>query len=119
MFVVKQGLKELLTAPDAAPKIKLVLPSCIPSLRLALTSKTVELYYTALESLQVLAQLMGSALTPHLGFVLPPLGSKVLGSDISIRERTYSVLATIEEYGGNDALKIIRSRIPTYTSMKI
>ena len=119
VFVVKQGLKELLMAPDAAPKIKLVLPSCVPSLRLALSSKAVELYYTALESLEILAKLMGSALTPHLGFLLPPLGSKVLGSDISLRERTYSVLATIEENGGTDALKVIRSRIPTYTSMKI
>ena len=106
VFVVKQGLKELLGAPNAVPKIKLVLSGCIPSLRTALGSKSVDLYYTALENLETLAKLMGSALTPHLGFVLPPLGAKVLGTDIAIRERTYSVLATIEECGGADALKV-------------
>ena len=106
VFVVKQGIKELLLAPDAAPKIKLVLAGCIPSLRSALGSKSNELYNTALECLEILAKLMGSALTPHLGFLLPPLGAKVLGSDISLRERTYLVLSSIEEYGGADALKV-------------
>ena len=107
VFVVKQGIKELLACPDAASKVKLVLPSCIPPLRVALGSKSIELYETALDNLVTLAKLMGSALTPHLGFLLPPLGSKVLGSDITIREKTYSALATIEENGGIDALKVL------------
>ncbi len=44
---------------------------------MALGSKSMELYETALENLVALAKLMGSALTMHLSFLLPPLGSKV------------------------------------------
>ena len=119
IFVVRQGILELLDAPGAQEKIRPLIGAFVIPLRTALSTKNMDLYRTCLICLQKLAALVGPLLCPHLGLLLPPMANKVLSSDIQVRELTYQVLGECERDCGPDALKIIRSRVPTYSSIHI
>lgn len=117
VFVVEQGLMELLDSPGSAEKVRPLLPAITPPLRLALSSKAPAPYKLALALIKKLAQLVGPALVPFLGLLLPPIAHHVLSSDIQIKELSYEALGDCEMHCGQGALKAIRSRVPTYSSV--
>ncbi len=108
-------LTELLQAEGASENsIPLVQKLMIP-LRGALTSSDKTIYNKGLESLKLLAETVGGHLNPHMHILLAQLNKKL--SDKTMREKVMSVLNVIEEQGGPEALKILRSKIPTYASI--
>jgi hypothetical protein len=119
VFVVEQGLWELLEAPGSGNKIRPLLPAIAPPLRAALGSKAPGPYKLALGLIKKLAQLLGPALVPFLGLLLPPVAHHVLSSDIQVRELSYEALSECELNCGPLALKVIRSRVPTYSSVSL
>ena len=117
VFVVREGIIGLLSAPNADQKvIPLLKPLAIP-LRSALCSKNTDTYLIALDCVSRLAKLTGSLMLPWLGLLLPPIASRVLASDSQTREKSNQVLATCEECIGPESLKLIRNRVPTYSSI--
>ncbi|KAJ3047908.1 hypothetical protein HK097_011046 [Rhizophlyctis rosea] len=114
-FVVRQGLKEMLEAPGAAPKALAVLPALVAPLRAALGIKEKESFLISLSIFVKLAELLGTALVPYLGTLIPPIATRVLSSQS--REEVYEALRVCEMAGGEEAQKIIRTKVPTYSSV--
>lgn len=83
-------------------------------LRGALVSRDLKIFANGLESLKMLAQVAGEALIVHVHILLASLNSKL--SDKKFRDSVVSVLNAIECHGGKDACKVIKSKVPTYTS---
>ncbi|KAJ3040804.1 hypothetical protein HDV00_010419 [Rhizophlyctis rosea] len=114
-FVVRQGLKELLDAPGAAQKAAAVGPALVAPLRAALSIKEKEAFLVSLDIFVSLINLLGPAMTPYLGTLIPPIGTRVLSSDC--REQVYEALRAVDLACGEDAMKIVRTKVPTYTSV--
>jgi hypothetical protein len=110
-------LNELLDAPGSAEKLIPVLKAISLPLRAGLCSKNTDTFITALDAVKKIAQLVGDHLIPHLGLLLPPISSRVISNDAKLRDLIYETLAICEAECGEDALKLIRSRVPTYNSM--
>ncbi|KAH9272859.1 hypothetical protein BSLG_008034 [Batrachochytrium salamandrivorans] len=119
VFVVRQGLKELMAAPNARDKVANVLPQAIAPLRCGLGSKEKESFLASLEILRMIALLVGTLLTPHLSSLLPQVASRILAADQDIRESVQDCLCDCQIACGPAALKIIRSRVPTFSSMLV
>ncbi|KAI8995718.1 parkin co-regulated protein-domain-containing protein, partial [Gaertneriomyces semiglobifer] len=115
IFIVRNGLKELLDAPGAAEKLLPILPAIVAPLRAALTTKDKETLLSGLDTLSRISNLVGPSLNPYLSSLVPPIASRVLHADL--RETVYETLRTCELAGGEQALKIIRNLCPTYSSI--
>ena len=83
-------------------------------LRGALVSKDLKIFGNALDALKLLAMVSGEALIAHVHILLASLNSKL--SDKKFRDTVMTVLNAIERNGGKDGLKIIKSKVPTYTT---
>lgn len=113
-FVAFQALKELLSAEGAAVKTPVIAQRLVMPLRGALVSKDMKIFSNGLEALKLLASVAGEALLVHVHILLASLNSKL--SDKKFRDQVVSVLNTIERNGGKDACKVIKTKVPTYTS---
>ena len=114
-FIAMQALTEMLqnsVAPmNVAPMIsKLVLP-----LRQGLISKDSKIWNNAIQATQLLAQAAGENITPHLHLMMGSFSSKMANK--LTREKVTVTLGVIERYGGPEALKVIKQKIPAYASM--
>ena len=89
---------------------KLILP-----LRAGLTSRDAKTWNNAMDNLKLLAQVTGEYFVPHAHLILASLNSKL--SNKNYREKVMEILSAIETSGGPEAVKIIRTKVPTYTSM--
>ncbi|KAL5033607.1 hypothetical protein BDV3_000576 [Batrachochytrium dendrobatidis] len=117
VFIVGQGLKELMASPDAANKIAPVLSQIIAPLRCALAVKNQDQFIANLNVLVQLAALVGPTLLPYLASLLPPLASKAMATDMHTRESVTDALCECQRFLGDAAIKIIRSRIPTFSPL--
>ncbi|KAH6571846.1 hypothetical protein BASA62_003681 [Batrachochytrium salamandrivorans] len=84
-----------------------------------LGSKEKESFLASLEILRMIALLVGTLLTPHLSSLLPQVASRILAADQDIRESVQDCLCDCQIACGPAALKIIRSRVPTFSSMLV
>jgi len=87
-------------------------------LRSAFLSSDNVIWERALEALKLLAEVTGAGLVSHLHIILAQL-NKRMTLNKRVRENVMGVLNIIEEKGGKEALDLIRSKIPTYTSISM
>lgn len=114
-FVAQQGFKELLTVDNAGDKASAVLPKIIVPLRAALGSPNDSVFAGAMEALVHLSIAVGPQLTPHLKSVLSYLSKKMMNKQF--KEKVAEALQQIEMHCGKESLKIIKAKIPTYSSV--
>ncbi|XP_054766557.2 PACRG-like protein [Lytechinus pictus] len=114
-FVAQQGFKELLQVSDADIKAVPLLSKLIPPLRAALGSSNDSVYLGAVVALVDLSRAVGPHLNSHLKSVLSYLSKHQ--NDKKFKEKIYSALQEIEQNCGRESVPIIKSKIPTYTSI--
>ncbi|XP_071506508.1 PACRG-like protein [Diadema antillarum] len=114
-FVAQQGFKELLQISDADIKAVPILSRLIPPLRAALGSNIDSVYVGAVGALVTLSAAVGPHLNPHLKSVLTYLAKHQ--SDKKYKDMIMSSLQDIEQACGKESVSIIKSKIPTYTSV--
>lgn len=114
VFVARTGLTDLLTADDAGMKAAPLLMQIIPRVRQALLSKAPGVFDATLEAIRLLAHAVGPALNPHLPQLLVQLTKYIHTGAPKTRELVQAVLETIEEAGGEEALKAIKRKVPTW-----
>ncbi|ESP03734.1 hypothetical protein LOTGIDRAFT_224151 [Lottia gigantea] len=115
MFVSQTGFKELLEVPNAGEKATPLLPRLAPPLRAALAHENVEVFERGLAATIQLSDVVGPALTPHLKVLLMPLAKRMM--EKKYKERITECLQQLEENCGREALPIIKSKVPTYSSI--
>ena len=113
-FAGKQCVKELLSAKGAADKIKPLLQKLISPLRTALSSNNDEIFVEAMNVTEMLSMLVKDDLNKYLHFFLQMINRKSF--NLHYKERVFDLLRILETNGGEDALIIIKSKIPTYVS---
>ncbi|TPX35012.1 hypothetical protein SmJEL517_g02465 [Synchytrium microbalum] len=117
-FMAHQGLVELVSSAPGA--IQLGFPSCIAPLRAVLSNGADK--GASLVALRVLGimveRLSPDTLASSCGMLLPPISRLAVSKDRELNDATHSMLRTWEESGGPQVLKLIKARIPTYTSIR-
>lgn len=121
----------MLRSEGAYAKVCGVLRSLVKPLRIGLMSSHKPILVTSLQVLRQLTTVVGPQMIPFLGTLLPPLASKVhnneFGEDVMeclrsiemiVAEQTYQYASPNdgEDLGGM-ILKIIKSKVPTYTTV--
>lgn len=114
-FVARTGFKELLETQDSASRTVPLLPKITVSIRGALAHRDDSVFVAGLEALVQLSNVVGPALNPHLNKMLVPVSKHMM--DKKHRERIIEILHQLEQNGGRDTLPIIKSKIPTYSSI--
>ena len=62
-----------------------------------------------------MAQVAGEHLVPHLHLMMGSFNQKMANK--TTREKITATLAILEQTGGQEALRVIKQKIPAYTSM--
>ncbi|NWV92254.1 PACRL protein, partial [Machaerirhynchus nigripectus] len=114
-FVSKEGFKELLQVEGAAEKAIPLLPRLVPVLKASLAHADDEVFGRGLDALVQLSALVGPSLNDHLKLLLTNLLKRLM--DKKFREKVTVALQKLEQYGGKAAVAIIKSKIPTYSSI--
>lgn len=114
-FVARQGFKELLEVSSAAEKCRPLLDKVIPSIRAALIHSDDEVFSSATVALVQLSETVEKSLNPYLKTLLMALAKRL--SAKKHKERVTNTLQALETNGGQEALAIIKLKIPTYGSI--
>jgi hypothetical protein len=113
-FAAKQCVRELLTAKGAEEKVIPILGRLIPHLKNALTCDNPDTFVEAMNVVEMLSDLVGEHLNPYLHFFLQSINKRSF--NLKYKERVFDLMRTLEQNGGEDALKEIKKKIPTYMS---
>lgn len=114
-FVARNGFRELLATPGAQVKVVPLLGKLVGPVRLALLHASGDVFAAGLDALRQLSASAGPALNPHLKGLLGALVKRV--SDKAYRERVLAALQELEQNGGRECLAVIKSKVPTYSSV--
>ncbi|XP_062501004.1 PACRG-like protein [Corticium candelabrum] len=114
-FVAREAFRQLLQLEGAGEKAVPVLPRLIISLRLCLSSEDASVFSAGLSALSCLSQAVRQHLNPYLKSLLAPLSKRL--QQRAHRDEVTSTLQQLEIGGGKDALAVIKSKIPTYSSV--
>eukprot|EP00126_Sphaerothecum_destruens_P005245 Sdes_comp18662_c0_seq1m8896 len=114
-FLARHAWTGLMISKGAAAKTYPLLKQIISPLRAALMLRDPACFQAALLSLAELAMLLGPSLNDHYKHLLAPVATMM--NQRSSRAPIIDALQTMEEYGGPDALRAIKLKIPTYTSI--
>ena len=82
---------------------------------MGLTSRDSKIWNNAIEATQLLAAAAQDSFVPHLHLMMGSFNSKMANK--ATREKVIQTLHIIERSGGPDALQIIKTKIPAYSSM--
>ncbi|XP_070540410.1 LOW QUALITY PROTEIN: PACRG-like protein [Ptychodera flava] len=115
VFVAQVGFKELLAVYDANEKVVPILPKIIGPLRAALTHSDPSVFEGGLNALVQLSVAVGPALNPHIKQLLGTLSKRSM--EKKYRDKVTEALQQIEQALGKECLPIIKSKIPTYSSI--
>lgn len=99
----------------AGAKAKPVLPQVAVGLRMSFADKDAGVFTACLAALRQLSAAVGPALNPHLKALLGQLARKAL--DPKLRDDVTLTLQQLEENGGPEAFAVIKSKVPTYTTV--
>ncbi|XP_023655711.1 PACRG-like protein [Paramormyrops kingsleyae] len=114
-FVSREGFRELLLVEGASEKIRPLLPKVVPALRAALAHEDTEVFERGLDGLLQLSGMARCDLNGHLKHVLACISKKFMQK--KHREKVTLALQTLERNGGKESLPIIKSKVPTYSSV--
>lgn len=115
MFVARTGFKELLEVDGATEKVMPVLPKIVIAVRTALSHSDASVFDAAVDALLQLSDVAGTALNPHLKLLMVPVAKRMM--EKKFRDKITEALQTLEQNGGKDALPMIKSKVPTYSSI--
>jgi len=113
-FASRQCIKELLSSEGSEIKAKSVLSKLINPLRNGLSSNNNQLFEDSLEILDILTNLVKAELNPYIHFFLQQINKNSFNN--KFKEKCYDVLRNLEINGGEEALKEIKKKIPTYVT---
>ncbi|KAL4511803.1 hypothetical protein ABPG72_012648 [Tetrahymena utriculariae] len=114
-FIAYNCVKEMLEQDNAEDKIVPMINKLAWPLRNALQHNNEKNFENALTVLKLLSDKIGPNLNPHLKNLLQPIVKKM--NKPQLREKIFVTLRTLEENGGSDVLKTIKSCIPTYSNV--
>ncbi|GMF21231.1 unnamed protein product [Phytophthora fragariaefolia] len=101
---------------DARDKALPILAQIIVPLRGALMAKDDDTFLMALEATRLLSDLVEGDMNIYLPKLTQQIHRKLLTKQL--RGEVEDTLAVLESNGGKEALAIIRSKIPTYVSIR-
>lgn len=114
-FVANEGFIQMLMVDDAEERTLPVLSRLITPIKMALMSADGECFLSTMNALVELSNVVTSALNPHLKNLLPQISRRM--SSKQTKECILVSLQKIECNGGSECTSIIKSRIPTYSSV--
>ncbi|EGR26976.1 hypothetical protein IMG5_203750 [Ichthyophthirius multifiliis] len=114
-FIAYNCTKEMLEQEDAGQKIVPMINKLVWPLKNSLQSKNQQNFDNALTILKLLSDTIGPNLNPHIKNILQPIVIQM--NKQMLREKITITLRALEENGGADVVKIIKSAIPTYTNI--
>ncbi|GFN88587.1 pacrg-like protein [Plakobranchus ocellatus] len=114
-FVSCMGFRELLDTPQATQKATPMLPKLAPPLRAALGHADGAVFERGMDGLLQLSAVVGPALNPYLKTFLMALSKRIM--EKKYKEKVTESLQILEQNGGREALPIIKSKVPTYSSV--
>jgi hypothetical protein len=115
VFVAQNGFKQMLEADGAYEKVMPILKDLIRPIRLALASSDKEVSNAALDATILLVNLVKDELTQYMPLLLVPIKSKWFKP--SFKAKITDLLCLMEEFGGQEAYKMIKKKVPTYMSI--
>jgi len=113
-FAAKQCVRELLCANGAREKVLPILGRLIPHLKNALSCDNPDTFVEAMNVVEMLSDLVGENLNPYLHFFLQSINKRSF--NLKYKERVFELMRTLEMNGGQEALKEIKKKVPTYMS---
>jgi len=114
-FLGKQCIRELLSAKNAEEKVIPILERLIGPLKEALKCDEPEIFFEAMNILEILSNLVKDKLNKYLHFFLQNINKRSFNS--KYKEKVFEVLRILEENGGSEASIEIKKKIPTFTSL--
>eukprot|EP00118_Oscarella_pearsei_P004426 m.18917 g.18917 ORF g.18917 m.18917 type:complete len:238 (+) comp27752_c0_seq1:71-784(+) len=114
-FVAREGFKDLLQVQNAGEKTKPLLEKLVAPLRACLISSRADVFKAGLAALCQLSNATKEALNPYLKSLLSPISKRMLDKDL--RDNATTALQQLEINGGQDALVVLKSKVPTYSSV--
>ncbi|XP_030047093.1 PACRG-like protein [Microcaecilia unicolor] len=114
-FVSKEGFKELLMVNGAEEKTVPLLHRLVPVLKASLAHSDADVFERGLDALVQLSTVVGSSLNDHLKHLLTSLSRRLM--DKKFKDEVTNALQKLEQNGGKESLRIIKSKIPTYCSI--
>ncbi|KAL4167052.1 hypothetical protein KRP22_012539 [Phytophthora ramorum] len=116
VFLARATFRELVKLEDAREKTLPILAQVIVPLRSALMAKDDDTSLMALEATRLLSDLVEGEMNSYLPKLTQQIHRKLLSKQL--RADVEDTLAVLESNGGKEALAIIRSKIPTYVSIR-
>ncbi|KAE9037744.1 hypothetical protein PR003_g6214 [Phytophthora rubi] len=116
VFLARATFRELMRLKDARGKTLPMLAQVIVPLRGALMAKDDDTFLMALEATRMLSDLVEGEMNIYLPKLTQQIHRKLLTKQL--RADVEDTLAVLESNGGKEALAIIRSKIPTYVSIR-
>jgi hypothetical protein len=112
VFISRKAFIELLEAEGSTEKAIPLIPKVVPHLRMAMKSPNLDISNAGLQCLKALAASVGESLNPLLKDVLIIVGQKLTGKDQ--KQLAQEFLQIMCERGGEETVKIVKSKIPTF-----
>ncbi|CEG46986.1 Uncharacterized conserved protein [Plasmopara halstedii] len=116
VFLSRAAFCDLMVLENAYNKTVPILAQVIVPLREALMAKDDDTFLMALKATRLLSNLVKSEMNMHLSKLTQQIHRKLLANNF--RAEVGETLAVLESNGGKEALAIICSKIPTYTSIR-
>ncbi|XP_067039067.1 PACRG-like protein [Acropora muricata] len=116
-FVAREGFREMLEVDDATLRTLPLLGKLVVPLRVALASPDSEVFHSSLEAMVQLSAVVGPSLNSHLKALLPQVSKRFM--DKTHKERILHALQRLEQNVGKESVPIIKSKIPTYQSVRL
>ncbi|KAL3669243.1 hypothetical protein V7S43_005626 [Phytophthora oleae] len=116
VFLARATFRELMKLEDAREKTLPILAQVIVPLRGALMTKDDDTFLMALEAIRLLSELIEGDMNIYLPKLAQQIHRKLLTKQL--RADVEDTLGVLESNGGKEALAIIRSKIPTYASIR-
>ncbi|ETV93633.1 hypothetical protein H310_12414 [Aphanomyces invadans] len=115
VFLARQGFQDLMGANGADDKVRPLLGLLIPPIRGALMATDDDVITVALHAIQLVSEAVGGDMNVHLAKLIQQVHRKYTNK--ALKGPIDQTLAALERNGGSEALRIIRSKIPTYVSL--
>jgi Parkin co-regulated protein len=115
LFIVRQGIQELLETPGAREKCQPILRRLSQSIRAAFNSESKLVIETGYLVLRQLAMVSKDSLVEHINTFLAQICKRIANN--LFYDKIITCLNNLEDFCGPDVTKLIKAKIPTYQSV--